>query len=103
MSETGDLFCDSLKVNDISKKIGSKQFSLISKEALVRNFKRYDDSLKDNRLEKSLVSYNMRGYYDLHLLRELDFHGAGFIASCKLDMLTAELAGVDPSKIILST
>ena len=50
-----------------------------------------------------MVAYNMRGYFDLHLLRELDFHGSGFIASCKLDMLTAELAGVDPEKIILST
>ena len=39
----------------------------------------------------------------MHLLRELAFHGSGFIASCKLDILSAELAGVDPDKIILTT
>ena len=46
---------------------------MISKEAIIRNLKGYDDNLKDNWLEKSMVAYNMSGFFDLNLLRELDF------------------------------
>jgi len=97
--KTGELYCESVKVSTVAKKVGTP-FYLYSHNTLVDHFTKIQKAFKKI---DPLICFAMKSNDNLAVLKTLVNHGAGFDIVSLGELKKTQMVNADPQKIVFAS
>ncbi|XAR59291.1 Diaminopimelate decarboxylase [Bertholletia excelsa] len=98
-AEDGYLYCESLRVQDVTETVERRPFYLYSKPQITRNFEAYREALEGL---NSTVGYAIKANNNLKILEHLRKLGSGAVLVSGNELRLALQAGFDPTRCIFN-